>query len=79
MIWDVNFFGLFVNAGLAAAVVSALLMWPVRRILAAVRVYEWVWHPALVDLAIFFVVWAGVASALQLLGERLPSLTLLIG
>jgi hypothetical protein len=25
------------------------------------------------------VVWAGVASALQLLGERLPSLTLLIG
>jgi hypothetical protein len=78
MIWDVNFFGLFVNAGLVASVVAALLMWPLRKMLAVVRAYEWVWHPAVVDVALFVMVWAGVAIALQLAG-RVPSLTLFIG
>jgi hypothetical protein len=78
MSWDVSFFGLYVNSGLVAALVATGLLWPVRRLLAAVRIYEWVWHPALVDLALFVVLWAGTASSLQFIAQ-LPSFTLLIG
>ncbi len=78
MIWDVNFFGLYVNSGLFAAAFATALMWPVRKLLAAARVYEWVWHPAMVDLALFVVLWTVVATALQLVAQ-LPSFTLLIG
>jgi hypothetical protein len=79
MIWDVNFFGLFVNSGLVAGMVAALAMWPVRKALAAVRAYEWVWHPALVDVALYILVWAGVAIGLQLLSGEFPLLTQFIG
>ncbi|MEO0032263.1 MAG: hypothetical protein RIS94_2021 [Pseudomonadota bacterium] len=42
-----------VQGGIALAV--ALVA---HRVLAACRVYRWVWHPVLFDTALFVVIWA---------------------
>lgn len=65
MISDINVFGLFLNAGLVTAVAAALVMWPLRRLLVFARVYRWVWHPALVDLCIFLILWGALAAGLR--------------
>lgn len=76
MIDDINLFGIFLNGGLATAAVAAALLLLLRRVLSRLGVYRLVWHPALVDLALFLVLWFGVSlsgahlrdSALFLLG-----------
>ncbi len=76
MISDINLFGLFVNAGLAMALVAALAMHPLRKLLSRVGAYELTWHPALVDVSLFFLLWAGLGRALVALE---PVLDVLLG
>jgi hypothetical protein len=65
MIADINVFGLFLNAGLVAAVAAVIAMWPLRKLLSAAGAYKWVWHPPLVDLCIFVLLWVVFATALR--------------
>ena len=68
MLADINLFGVFVDVRFATAVVALLLGMPVRRLLGAYRV---VWHPALVDLALFVLLWGAVAWVAIALPSRL--------
>ena len=70
MLADINLFGVFVDVRYATAVLALLLMLPVRRLLGALRAYRLVWHPALVDVALFVLLWA-VAAWVAI---KLPSL-----
>ena len=61
MIAEINLFGVFINAGLASAGMAALLLIALRKLLNASGLYRWVWHPALVDVALFVLLW-GLAT-----------------
>jgi hypothetical protein len=63
MIWDVNLFGVYVNAGLATAVLAALFTLALRKLFALAGGYPRVWHPALFDISLFVLAWAGLAAA----------------
>lgn len=58
MIGDASFYGLYVPWLLLLCGLGLGLSWALRRVLAAVGFYRWVWHPALFDLALYaLVVW----------------------
>ena len=63
MIADLNLFGVFVDVSLATAVAAAALLLILRRALAAIGAYRWVWHPPLFDLALYALVWLALAVA----------------
>ncbi len=73
MIAEVNLFGVFINAGLVSAAAAALLLIALRKLLSAAGAYRWVWHPALVDVALFVLLWGLVAGADSSLSTRLIS------
>ena len=54
---DINLFGLFLDTGLATALVAAALTLLARKFFAHAGTYRHVWHPALVDVAVFVVLW----------------------
>lgn len=53
---EVNFFGVQLPWLLLLAGVALVCARAVRRLLAIVGVYRWVWHPALFDLALYVLV-----------------------
>ena len=63
MIADVNLFGLFFDVALITALVAVAALTILRRVLVAIGAYRWVWHPPLVDLALFAVLWLAFAVA----------------
>lgn len=74
MITELNLFGVFINVGLMSAGAAALLLGAVRRLLTAVGAYRWTWHPALVDVALFVLLWGLVSYAESGLNARFISL-----
>jgi len=54
---DISLFGVFVDTGLATALVAATVTLLARRVFAQVGLYRHVWHPALVDVSVFVVIW----------------------
>ena len=70
MISDINLFGVFVNAGLASAGVAAVAMLLLRKLLTNIGAYKRVWHPALVDVALFALLWAGLTWTVTALEPR---------
>ena len=70
MLADINLFGVFVDVRLATAAVALLLLMPVRRLLGALGAYRVVWHPALVDVALFVLLWGATASIALALPSR---------
>jgi hypothetical protein len=60
---EISLFGILVNVGLASAVVAGALLLALRKVLTRIGAYRLVWHPALVDLALFTLLWGGVAFA----------------
>jgi hypothetical protein len=73
MITEVNLFGVFINAGLVSAAMAALLLAALRRLLTGVGAYRWVWHPALVDVALFVLLWGLASCAESVLNARFLS------
>ena len=61
MIADVNLFGVFFDVALITALVAVAALTILRRLLSATGAYRWVWHPALVDLGAFLVLWFALA------------------
>lgn len=61
MIADVNLFGMFFDVALITALVAVAALTFLRRLLVATGVYRWVWHPGLLDLGVFLLLWFAVA------------------
>lgn len=71
MLADISLFGVFVDVRFATAVVALLLVMPLRRLLGALGAYRVVWHPALVDVALFVLLWGATARIALALPSRL--------
>jgi hypothetical protein len=74
VIADINLFGLFFDVALITALVAVAALMVLRRFLAATGAYRWVWHPPLVDLALFAVLWLAFAAAASHFQEYLALL-----
>ena len=68
MIGEFDVGGVFIPSALVWAMVAFIVNLFVRRLLILVGFYRLVWHPALFDLALFFILWTGLA----VLAEGLP-------
>jgi hypothetical protein len=55
MISDINIYGVLVPTLLPLAMASYLVFRLTHRALATVGIYRHVWHPALFDIALYFV------------------------
>ena len=74
MIAETNLFGVFFSGVLTAAFVAFLMLFVLRRVLQRVGFYRLVWHPHLVDLALFTILWALAAKAMPVLTGAIGSL-----
>ena len=61
MIGSMVLWGLSLPWLLVLCLLSWLLLWPSRRLLARVGFYRWVWHPALFDAGLFVLLLWGVS------------------
>lgn len=67
MIGDADLYGLYVPWLLLLCLLGVAVSWALRRVLASIGFYRWVWHPALFDLALYaLVVWALAATTSSL-------------
>jgi len=71
---EISLFGILINVGLVSALLAGVLLLLLRKALARMGAYRLVWHPALVDLAFFILLWSAVAFAASALQVRLLSL-----
>jgi hypothetical protein len=53
MIGEASFYGLYLPWLMITCGLALVAQWFVRRLLGALGVYRWVWHPALFDIALF--------------------------
>lgn len=74
MLAEISLFGIFINVGLVSAFSAGLLLLLLRKGLRSAGAYRLVWHPALVDLALFVLLWGAVALAASAVDVRLISL-----
>ncbi|HEY1396161.1 DUF1656 domain-containing protein [Roseateles sp.] len=64
----VDFFGLYLPWLMPLAALALLALSAVRRLLASVGAYRWIWHPALFDLAVYvLLLWGLSVASLRLL------------
>jgi hypothetical protein len=68
---EISLFGILINVGLVSALLAGALLLLLRRALTGMGAYRLVWHPALVDLALFTLLWSGIALAAETLDPRL--------
>lgn len=68
MIGQTSVYGLYLPWLMLLVLAALGALWGVRRLLAAVGVYRWVWHPALFDLALFVLLLYGCS----VVSVRLP-------
>lgn len=67
MIGTTDLFGMYLPWLMPIAAVTLLLVWLVRRLLAACGAYRWIWHPALFDMALYVLMLYGLSCASTLL------------
>jgi len=58
---EVNFWGMQLPWLLLLAAGALPCGWAMRRLLAIVGAYRWIWHPALFDLALYVLVLSALA------------------
>lgn len=66
MIGETHILELYAPASLVSAIIAGLLILLIRRALARVGFYRYVWHPGLFDLALWVVLWTGAAFLIDL-------------
>ena len=71
MLDEVNFLGIYFSGALVAAGVAWVALMIVRRLLQWVGFYRLIWHPALVDIALFGILWCLSAWALPILARMI--------
>lgn len=62
MTGDVDIAGVFVHPLLLAAVLAFMLAEAIGWALARARLYHFIWHRGLFDVALTIVLWAGIAG-----------------
>jgi hypothetical protein len=62
MIGEIDIGGVFVPTLLLWALLALAISALVRKVLSMVGAYRFVWHPALFDMALFVIVWAGLPA-----------------
>jgi hypothetical protein len=62
MIEEIDVFGVYMPAPLFWSVIALIFVVLSRRLLSRLPLRSLVWRPALIDLAIFFLTWWGMAS-----------------
>lgn len=62
MIEELHILGVYMPAALAWGVLAAVLVHFLRKPLQRLPLYQWLWHPALVDLALFVTLWWGLSA-----------------
>jgi hypothetical protein len=72
MIGEIQFFGLLAPASLVSAAIAGVLIFLLRRALARTGIYRLIWHPGLFDLALYVLLWGGVALLIDPLKPNLP-------
>lgn len=71
MLDEVNFLGIYFSGALVAAGVAWVVLMIVRRLLRWIGFYRLIWHPALVDIALFGILWCLSAWALPILARMI--------
>ena len=71
MLDEVNFLGIYFSGALVAAGVAWIALMMVRRLLRWIGFYRLIWHPALVDIALFGILWCLSAWALPILARMI--------
>ncbi|HLY90693.1 MAG TPA: DUF1656 domain-containing protein [Acetobacteraceae bacterium] len=66
MIEEIHLFGIYVPAALFWAMLAVIITFLLRDLLVRLPLHRVLWHPALLELAIFVVIW----RALVWLGDR---------
>ena len=67
MIGEASFYGMFIPWLMLLALGALGLFFVVRRLLAALGLYRWIWHPALFDIAFYCLLLYGLTYATSLL------------
>jgi hypothetical protein len=62
MIEEVHFFGLYLPAALVWAVAAAAVVYLLRALLARLPTEKWLWHPGLLELLLFVLIWWGLGA-----------------
>ena len=62
MIGEFDLDGVFVSSVLVSAAAALAAVFVLRRVLAWLGAYRFVWHPALFDTALFVILWAAVVA-----------------
>ncbi|MGC3962083.1 MAG: DUF1656 domain-containing protein [Rhodocyclaceae bacterium] len=65
MIGETDIYGLYFPWLMLWALGALFGLWVVRRGLAAVGFYRWVWHPALFDMALYVLLLFGIVRVTQ--------------
>lgn len=61
MIEEINILGVYIPAALLWGVLAAVLIYLVRAPLQRMPVYRALWHPSLLELACFVLLWWGLS------------------
>lgn len=56
MIGEASLYGIYVPWLMVLAIAALFVCWGIRRMLAALGVYRWIWHAALFDTAVYVLV-----------------------
>ncbi len=62
MIEELNVLGVYMPAALAWGVLAAVLVYLTRGFLQRLPVYRLLWHPSLLELALFILLWWGLSA-----------------
>jgi len=62
MIEELNVLGVYMPAALAWGVLAAVLVYLARGLLQRLPVYRLLWHPSLLELALFILLWWGLSA-----------------
>jgi hypothetical protein len=62
IVQEVSFSGVFVPAALVWAVVAFLLTSLISRLFCRMNLYDFIWHRALFDFAIWLILWAAISA-----------------
>lgn len=62
MIEEINVLGIYMPAALAWGVLAAVLVYLVRGPVQRLPAYRFLWHPSLLELALFVLLWWGLSA-----------------
>ena len=62
MIEELHILGVYVPATLAWGILAAVLVYLLRALLQRLPIERYLWHPSLVELAAFILLWWGLSA-----------------